>query len=154
MHGLTDSGIVDVLATAPGCIGKTFKVTLVPSGFIVSNLSSINTTTFSTPTILTIRPYRLNPTTLAYVQNQRIRGDITVHVPITSSYTNVGIITATPLIFTGGVLCRETGFKPVGGGSCNITVEVPPASLPLLLRELYLSQLLHLTSIPIQPTSL
>lgn len=125
VHGLDSTGVVDMVATAPGCIGKTFKVTLTPSGFGIYTPSSVNTTTFSANTALDIRSARLYPTTLLVQSWQRVRGGITVEVPLTSSDPGVGTIVTSPIVFANGDNSVDAFFDPVGPGTTTLSVGVP-----------------------------
>ncbi len=125
IDGLESSGEVDVVATAPGCLGKTFKVTLAPSGFVIYDPGNFETTSFSTNRELDIRPARLHPTTLAYQTWQRLRGGITASVPVTSSDPAVGTITTSPIVFANGAGSLSAYFDPIGPGTSTVSVGVP-----------------------------
>ena len=125
IDGLASSGVVDVVATAPGCLGKTFKVTLAPSGFVIYTPSSIATTSLAANKELDIRPARLHATTLAYQADQRVRGGITASVPVTSSVPAVGTITTSPIVFANGANLVYDYFDPIGPGTSTLSVGVP-----------------------------
>lgn len=118
-------GTVTLTATAAGYNNDTSTVTVVPSGFIINSPGNFSTTSFSNNTTIQIRPYRLNPTTLAIQQIQAIRAGVTVDVPVTSSDTNVGVITASPLSFGAGDSVINTSFDPIAAGVTTIAVTQP-----------------------------
>jgi hypothetical protein len=126
VHALDDSGSVNIVASAPGYADGVAAITLVPSGFIINSPSSISTTTFAANTNVQITPARLNPTTLTYVQNQQLRGGLSVNVPVTSSDPSVGVITTSPLLFNGGTSSVNTQFDPLATGTSTLAVSPPP----------------------------
>jgi hypothetical protein len=67
---------------------------------------------------------------LLYAEFQPVRGGITVNVDVTSSIPSVGVITSSPLVFTGGVSFLATAFDPIALGATDLTIEVPPGFSP------------------------
>ena len=125
VHGLADSGVVDVVATAPGCLGKTFKANLKPSGFCLYDPSNnFSTTTLSNNTQLDVRAVRLNPS-LTFAAWARLRGGISVEVPVTSSDQAVGTITTSPAVITATTYPYYTAFHPVGDGTATVALTTP-----------------------------
>lgn len=137
VHGLDSSGVVDVIATAPGCLGKVFRATLAPSGFGIVTPGNFSTTAISGNTTLDVRSARLHPTTLAIQTWQRVRGGISVEVPVTSSDPAVGTIITSPIVFANGDNAVDALFDPAAAGTCKLTVGVPAGfSAPLSSREI------------------
>lgn len=125
VQAIDNTGTVDVIASAPGYANATAAMTLTPSGFAIFTPAMINTSTFAAPTNVQLRPYRLEPATLNRVGSQRLRPGVTVGVDVTSSNTNVGTITVSPVVFTGGDLQLFTAFDPLISGSTTIDVVTP-----------------------------
>lgn len=125
VQALDKTGSVQVLATAPGCLGKLFTVTLAPSGFVIGAPALINTTTFNPNTDVGVYSAQLNPATMAVATYQPLRGGLTVPVSVTSSDTAVGTITVSPVVFTGGAGTKKTYFDPEGSGTTTVAVVTP-----------------------------
>lgn len=125
IHALEGTGSEVITATAPGYANGSLTVNLVPSGFIINSPGNFSTTVFANNTNIQIRPYRLNPTTLAIQQIQSIRGGLSVDVPVTSSDTAVGTVTNSPLTFTGNISALNGSFDPLTAGTTTIAVTQP-----------------------------
>jgi hypothetical protein len=126
VQALDSSGSVQITVSASGYTSDSSSVTMRPSGFIIFTPGNFSTTTFAANTAIQIVSARLNPTTLAYETGQALRGGLTVQVPVTSSDTNVGTITVSPVTFTGGtVYYANTAFDPVIAGTSVISVSTP-----------------------------
>ena len=128
IQALDSSGTVDVLATAPGCLGKSIKVTLVPSGFAFVSASPLSTTTFSNPSSLSVRTFRLNPGNLSTVALQPLRGGLPVELPASNSDNQVGTISTDLITFTGGGPADGTPalqFVPANEGSTVVSIGTP-----------------------------
>lgn len=125
VQGLDDNGTVDVTLSAPGYASETLPVTLYPSGFRIWSPTVINTSTFSPPSNINLRSVRLTPGTLATAAPQAVRAGISVAVDVTSSDTNVGQITTSPVIFNGGDISQSTSFDPLVSGSSTISLTTP-----------------------------
>lgn len=123
VHGLANSGVVNVLATAKGGLGKQFHVTLAPSGMIIYTPSSISTTSFSSNTTISVRSVRLDPASHAYSTIQPLRPGIDpVTIPISISDPSVGTITATSLTISGGESSALAEFDPINAGTATISI--------------------------------
>ncbi len=129
LQALDSTGTVTVTVSAPGYQASTSTMTLVPSGFAISNVGNFTTTTFSPATTIQVLPYRLTPGTLAIFVNQTLRGGLTVNVPVTATDQTggpgVGVITGSPLVFNGGDTFKQAGFDPAVAGTTLVAV-VPP----------------------------
>jgi hypothetical protein len=119
-------GSTTVTVSAPGYNNGISDVKVDPSGFIIDD-SDFTTSTFSAGRPVRVDAARLNPTTLAYVTSQEVRGGLSVSVGLTSSDTNVGDIVSSPAVFNGGdVLNTTIKFDPKTAGTSTIHI-VPPA---------------------------
>ena len=54
-----------------------------------------------------------------------MRGGLTATVPVTSSDTSVGVITASPLAIGPNDNCENTAFDPLAAGTTTISVTAP-----------------------------
>lgn len=114
-----------ITVSAPGYQSSTINVTVDPSGFVIYSPGNFSTTTFSTPTTVTVLPAVLNPSTLALLAYSTLNPAIgTVSVPVTSSAVQVGTV-STPLSFNGGSTSASFTFTPVAAGTTNLTIGVP-----------------------------
>jgi hypothetical protein len=129
VQALDSTGTVTITMAAPGFQTSTSTMTLVPSGFIINNPGNFNTTTLSLPTSIQLLPARLNPSGLAFVTNQIVRGGITVNVPLTATdqpgSSGVGTISTSPVVFNGGASAATTSFVPANAGAALIEVGTP-----------------------------
>jgi hypothetical protein len=126
VQGLADSGSASLQITAPGFLTDTSTVSLTPSGFrFVGTTADFTTTTFSSNTTLQIGSVRLVPTTLAFASQQALRAGLDVSVEVTSSDHAVGVVTTSPVPFTGGQFSVLTAFDPIGPGTTLLTVVAP-----------------------------
>jgi hypothetical protein len=118
-------GTATLTAHANGFDDDTATITVDPSGFIINSPGNFTTNSFAANTNIQITSARLNPTTLAFVQNQPIRGGLTVPVAVTSSDETVGALTNGSLSFGPSVGAVNTAFDPISSGTTNIVVGVP-----------------------------
>ncbi len=123
------AGTTTLSIVANGYISGTDTITVYPSGFGYYYYygNTFSTTTNDSPTGLTIYTETLDPTSLAPNTSglPLSPGVASVNVPVTSSNTNVGTITASPLTFATGVGSQPTSFQPLAAGTTNITVGTP-----------------------------
>ena len=123
------AGSTTLSIVANGYTSGTDTITVYPSGFgyIYYYGTTYNTTTNASPTGLTVYTETLDPTSLAPNSSglPLSPGVASVSVPVTSSNTRVGTVTASPLVFTAGVGSQPTSFQPVAAGTTNVTVGVP-----------------------------
>ncbi len=141
VQALASSGTANLQVTATGFGDGNGVVTLVPSGFIINTPSVINTTTLAANSNVQITPARLNPMTLAWVQNQAMRGGFSVSVPLTSTDPAVGVMVPTAAAFAGGTSAVSVQFDPNNAGSGGTTIirtEAPSAEFadPTTFRQI------------------
>jgi hypothetical protein len=166
-------GSTTMMIEATGYTTRIVDITVDPSGFgwLSANFS---TTTFSTDRAVTMRSVRLNPGTLAFMQEQRLRAGLTVDISAASSDTNVGTITS-PLQYTGNVSRVNGVFDPLTAGTTELTMTQPagfeiPANInqtitatvnapdvfmfgnPIVGRDLQVNQTVTLQVAPPAPT--
>jgi hypothetical protein len=122
-------GETTLTASATGYTTGTGTITVDPAGFTFYGNPSFSTTTFSSPSTLTVYASILDPKTLAVVSfGFALNPDAgTVNVPITSGTTSVGTITSSPLLFAGGSSYQQTTFQPVAAGTSTLSIGTAPA---------------------------
>lgn len=130
-----DQGEAILSATADSYNAVSDSIAVWPSGFVewYYSASSHNTTTFSSATLLSIQAVVLYPDYSgqnAFWWNtpyaiQAVRAGLTVQVPVLSSNTSVGIISNSPLVFTGGQSNQTTHFTPLASGSTQVNIGQP-----------------------------
>jgi Chitobiase/beta-hexosaminidase C-terminal domain len=125
-------GTTTMTVSAPGYASATVTITVYPSGFSFAgfNNNGLATTTFSTATGITVYPSLLNPGPLTFYSNNVLvsPGLGPISIAVTSSNTNVGTITTSPVVFNGGDGGKATTFQPSSAGSTVIAVGSQPAS--------------------------
>ena len=125
LHGLV-TGDTTISATAPGYNADVMNIQVQPSGFDINSPGAINTQTFANNTGVQICAWRLDPTTLIRGASQRLRPGVTANVAVTSSDTNVGVITSSPVVFDSSTSnCLGTAFDPLNGGTTTIAIAQP-----------------------------
>ncbi len=126
VQGLMQGMSTTITVSAPGYNNRISAVNVRPSGFIIWSPASFDTTYYSVPTSVQIRPVRLNAVTLNYEVNQNLRGGISpVNVDVLSSDTNVGTITVSPLVFSANEFFELTTFDPMNVGTSIVSVVAP-----------------------------
>jgi hypothetical protein len=129
VHGLGGTGSVTYTASAPGYESGSGKVTLAPSGFLFARSG------VGTPALRTTRGAgrsemcviaALLDQSLNYAGPQAVAGGLSVRIDVRSSNPSVGRITASPLTIEGGSAAAVTHFEPVGPGSAELSLSVPP----------------------------
>ena len=112
--------------SAPGYAPTTANITVYPSGFVINSYElSFSTTTFSSPTALTVYPSILNPTTLTYNTTSTLAPGVgPVSVPVTSSTPATGTV-ASPLTYNTADTQQNIMFTPKAAGTTNITLGTP-----------------------------
>ena len=118
-------------ATSSGYATATSTLTLYPTGlsFWPSNGGTLNTTTFSAPSVLTaylvlLAPGSLNAYNYGYNLGPQAPG--TVPVSVTSSNISVGTLTGSPSsIGVGTYYTQAISFVPATAGTTNLTVAEP-----------------------------
>jgi hypothetical protein len=128
VHGLGNSGTASYRATAAGFTALTAAVNLRPSGFVISGPFGLGADFYTTPGAanadLMILPAVLDASR-NYVGQQPVRAGLTVSVPVTSSNTAVGTITASPVVLTGNSTSALTRFNPISAGTTTLLAGVP-----------------------------
>ncbi|WP_395339910.1 PKD domain-containing protein [Ningiella sp. W23] len=124
LQGLS-KGTSDISFTSTNYTPITVTVTVSDSGFIIASPSSINTTVFSPDTNVRLSAYLLNSTTLAIVQQQALRAGFSVDVPLVVDDPTVGVITTSPVTFSGNDVTLSTGFSPIASGTTTVAVTQP-----------------------------
>ena len=124
--GATGTSVITVVA--PGYTNGTGTVTVDPTGFVINpSQGPINTTTFSTPTTVTLQPALLTPGTLAYAGGGSLTPGVgPFSVSITSSNVATGTISTSPVMFNGGDSSDSTTFQPVASGTTTLTLGMTP----------------------------
>ena len=122
------AGTVNLTVSAPGYTTGVGTITVLPSGFTLYYDSNFSTTTFSSPTGITIYTASLNPGALTVNQVGLAvnPGLAPISVPITSSSTAVGTITTSPVVFHSGDGSDPTSLQPVTAGTSNLTLGAAP----------------------------
>jgi hypothetical protein len=116
-------------ASAPGFATGTSTMTLYPSGLTYLFTSTLNTTTFSSPTTLTAYLAILTPGTLTlytygYPLGPQAPG--AVPVAVTSTNTSVGTVTGSPAsIGVGAYFTQAIVFHPATAGTTNLNLATP-----------------------------
>src|SRR4029077_5539349 len=148
-------------ASAPGYTNGTATVSLYPTGltFYFGN-STLNTTTFSPPTALTVYLVTLTPGTLTlYSLSGNPLGPqapgASVHVAVTSTNTSVGSVSGGPAsIPVGSYFTSALSFVPATAGTTNLNLATPtgyftPADAPVQTVATVTAPSISLSSLPI-----
>ena len=114
-------------AKGSGYADGTSTVTLAPGGFFVSNnLDSIDTTTISADTKITVAAGALDPVTLKPLAIQQLRAGVgSVSVKIDNPNTSAGTVVTNPLSFGATDASKESSFHPLAPGNMNLTITPP-----------------------------
>lgn len=118
------AGTATITVSAPGYTSGTSTVTVDPSGFAYYGSPTINTTSFSGTTGLTVYPALLdsNMNPIGYFYYSLNPGVGPVTVPITDSATSVGTLSPTSVVFNTNDTSQNFNFQPVSAGTANITL--------------------------------
>jgi hypothetical protein len=127
VHGLADSGTVDITASADGFGTAKTTATLNPSGFAWSPQAWMTPYPYSTLGPILVA-YMLDPVTLAPLTQQNVRpglgGSVTVQV------ADPGVATVSPasvpLSSYTNYSREEFAFAPVSGGDTSVAIVQPP----------------------------
>jgi hypothetical protein len=136
VQALQDSGTVQYTASAAGFASATKIVTLIPSGFVLSQrrpfdpcftcADPLETATSSPDAALYLVAAALDSTTLNYSTYQGVRGGLgPVSVSVTSSNTSVGAVTSSPVVFDANASFLNTYFDPLTIGSTVLNIGTP-----------------------------
>lgn len=130
VQGLTLNQGTELRITAPGYDQWITTVQVVEAGFYIQSPSGDFTTTVDAAN----RTVRIRPASLDSLQrvdeNQLAQGGTTMSVDVMSSDPSVGVITVSPLAFTGGDEYQDTQFDPIAVGNTTISIGQPPGFLP------------------------
>jgi hypothetical protein len=119
------TGTATVTISAPGYTTGTNTVTVYPSGFYTSS-GSFSTTTFSSPTGITVQAGILNPTSLTVYSSGTLNPGVgPINVPVISGTPATGTITTSPVVFTGDQNTQTTTFQPAAAGTSTISIGTP-----------------------------
>ena len=112
--------------SAPGYTTGTSNLTVNPSGFAFYGVPNINTTTFSSPTTITVYTAVLDPSSLGVQTFQlALNPGVTATVPVVNSAPSVGTLASSALVFHTGDGYQQTTFTPVSAGSSTLTLGKP-----------------------------
>ncbi len=130
IQGLAASGSAQINVTAAGYTSNPATVTLTPAGFIIGSPDGVgqnfNTTTQSGATAISVIPARLNiDSSIAATNGIRIRGGISINVPVTSATQAVGTISGSPAVVAGGSSSGSVSFNPLSAGTSVLTAIAP-----------------------------
>jgi len=131
VEGQNFSGISAITATltasAAGYSNGTVTVSLYPTGLTYFT-TSLNTTTFASPSVLTVYLVILTPGTLTFYNYGFNLGPQAPAVPVavTSTNTGVGTVTGSPAsIGVGTYYTQAISFHPSTAGTTNLNLATP-----------------------------
>ena len=131
VHGLANTGTVQISASAPGFGNGSTTASLAPSGFFSDVPGGDFATDTSHDTAIRVCVAQLDPTTLNVASYGQIRGGTSAQATMSSSNTGVGVIVNSPVTFTGGTTCDPNfgagglAFHPLASGTSVLTVSTP-----------------------------
>ena len=128
VQGLSGTGSASLTASATGMTSVNSSVTLLASGFVLSGGAGagvpITATVGASDTTLQVSATTLdssnNPQT-----TMRVRGGLSVTVPISSSNTGAGTIVGTAVVSGGLINSTGASFHAVGSGQTTLTAQTP-----------------------------
>jgi hypothetical protein len=132
IQSLASSGTAQITMTAPGYTAASATITLTPSGFVLSGPSGTGTN-FSTQlgaadTNLTISAAQLDSSGNILLTNQRLRGGLTVSVPLNNGTPATASINGSPISLQGGSSSNALGtltFHPITAGTTVLSINQP-----------------------------
>jgi trimeric autotransporter adhesin len=143
VEGQNYSGTTAITATltasATGYTTGNVTVSLYPTGLTYFS-SSLSTTTFTAPSVLTIYVAVLNPGTLTYYTygyNVGPQAPAAIPVSVASTIPAVGAVTGSPAsIAVGSYYTQAISFQPATAGTTNLNLAIPtgyytPANEPI-----------------------
>ena len=145
-----------VTASSPGYTSVSPVSTLYPTGLSYLFTSTLTTTTFSSPTVLTAYLAVLNPGTLTlytYGLNLGPQAPGAVPVAVTSSNTSFGTITGGPATIGVGIYYTQAlSFQPAAAGTTNLNLATPsgystPANSPVQIVATVSAPLINVSSL-------
>ncbi|HXZ78760.1 MAG TPA: choice-of-anchor D domain-containing protein [Terriglobales bacterium] len=136
IQALAPSGTVQLTVTAPGYTSAVTTVTLTPSGFVLTSPTGqgqdFSTSVLSADTALTVSAQRLdNALNVVPGPAPRVRGGLTVSVPIKSADTSKGTILGSSCspapfpcaVILGGSNSGSVNFHPVSQGTTLVSID-------------------------------
>jgi hypothetical protein len=130
VQGLALNQGTELRITAPGYDQWITTVRVVEAGFYIS----LPTGDFSTTTSAANTTVRVYPASLDALQRvdeaQMARGGTNPSVDVVSSDPAVGVLTVSPLVFTGNDDYLTTAFDPIAVGTTTISITQPAGFLP------------------------
>jgi hypothetical protein len=129
IHGLADTGQVNYTASAPGFETKTAPVTLTPSGIVLigpngAAVPEFITTPRGLPLRIKLHSVRLDAA-LNFVEQQYIRGGLSLDIKVTSSDGRVGAVATSPVNMGAAGDTAITEFKAASAGKTTLAVVQP-----------------------------
>jgi hypothetical protein len=130
VQGLTLGQGTELRITAPGYDQWITTVQVVEAGFYIESPSGdFSTTVDAGNSIVRVTPAALD--TLQQVDEaQQVRGSLSFSVDVASSDPAVGVITVSPLVFTGIDDYLNTAFDPIAVGTTTISITQPAGFTP------------------------
>jgi hypothetical protein len=132
VYGLASSGTAtyNIDATAGGFGTGTGTVNLSQSGFVIQGPGGLGAAFFLTTagapaTTLNVLSALLD-SSRNFVTVQALAGGTSANVIVSSSNTNTGTITTSPVAVAGGSFQGTTSFQPAAAGTATLSVGAPP----------------------------
>lgn len=121
------TGTTTLTVSGNGYTSATSTITVNPSGFVFSTgyNNGISTTTFSSPSNLYLYPAILNSNLTYYTTAAISPGVAATSVPVSSSNTVVGTISASPAVFHPGDTSQFVTFQPTSAGTTTLSIVEP-----------------------------
>jgi hypothetical protein len=129
VQGLTVDQGTELRITAPGYDQWITTVQVVDSGFAIYTPGDFTTTVDASNRTIQVRPASLDDLQLVD-EWQMVRGGTSPSVDVTPSEPAVGVITLSPLVFTGDLEYVNTQFDPLTVGTTTISITQPSGFLP------------------------
>ena len=130
VQGLALNQGTELRITAPGFDQWITTIQIADSGFYIYSPSG----DFSTTVGASNRTIQVRPASLDSLQRvdeyQMVRGGTNPSVDVISSDLAVGLITTSPLVFTGNDDYLNTAFDPIAVGTTTISITQPAGFLP------------------------
>ena len=123
---LTAKGTATLNGSTVNFADGSATVTLLPSGFVISNGNIANASVGGGDVPLGIVPAALQSGTLSLAAYQQLRPGVgAINVGVNSSNTSVATITTSPVVFNAGDQSQTTALHPVGAGTTTVSVATP-----------------------------
>ena len=117
-------GTATITVSAPGYTSGTNTVTVLHSGFAYYyGNQNFSTTSFSSPTNVTVYPFLLDSNNALYGSTVTLSPGVgPVTVPLTNSADSVGTISANSVMFNTNDTSQSVTFTPASAGTDTITI--------------------------------